>query len=231
MSSLGTSDKQILEKLFQMSGGYVLNFTDRSFGEFFRDDVGVSIDDEAYQYASRSKANRMRRFWQLADDHLVGTSIVRLTAYINTQSLLGKLNRQDFPEELMGYAQRIAARLLGSTTVATIATEDSFIAKKFDNVSIKALGLDRDMNVLLQERIEEITTCLRAEAPLAVIFLCGSCLEGIILGIARTKAKDFNQSLLSPKDKTGKTKAFYDCETGGAKIGHVVPCARRCVAV
>jgi hypothetical protein len=33
MANLTTNDKQILEKLFQMSGGYVLNFTDRTMGE------------------------------------------------------------------------------------------------------------------------------------------------------------------------------------------------------
>lgn len=34
MSSLKTNDKQILEKLFQMEGGYVLNFTDKTIQEY-----------------------------------------------------------------------------------------------------------------------------------------------------------------------------------------------------
>jgi len=38
--------KQILEKLFQMGSGYVLNFSDRSIGEFFQDDIGVNIFDQ-----------------------------------------------------------------------------------------------------------------------------------------------------------------------------------------
>ena len=60
MATLSTNDKQVLEKLFQMSGGYVLNFTNRTMEEFFDDDVGINIYDEKYNYASGSKANYIR---------------------------------------------------------------------------------------------------------------------------------------------------------------------------
>jgi hypothetical protein len=43
---------------------------------------------------------------------------------------------------------------------------------------------------------------------LAVIFLCGSILEGILLGVALQKPREFNQANNSPKDKSGKVKAF-----------------------
>ncbi len=52
MANLSTIEKQILEKLFQMEGGYVLNFSDRTIGEFFRDDVGIDICAQKYNYAS-----------------------------------------------------------------------------------------------------------------------------------------------------------------------------------
>jgi len=54
MANLTTIEKQILEKLFQMNGGYVLNFSDRTMGEFFRDDVGIDIYSQKYNYASGS---------------------------------------------------------------------------------------------------------------------------------------------------------------------------------
>ena len=63
---------------------------------------------------------------------------------------------------------------------------------------------------MIKQRIEEIRRCLTAKASLAVIFLCGSTLEGILLGLASTNPKGFNESTLSPKDKTGKVKQFYD---------------------
>lgn len=210
MSSLATNDKQVLEKLFQMGSGLVLNFSDRTFKEFFKDDVGVGIGDEKYNYASGSKANRMRGFWQAADDALVGTSIEKLIAYIDTQILLGHLGRQDFPEELIRRGRNIAARLLGSTHTTPAITENEFIAKEFSNVSIAKLGLDAAMNRVLNQRIDEIRKCLAAKAALGTIFLCGSTLEGILLGIAYTKTKEFNQSTVSPKDKTGKVKHLQD---------------------
>ena len=88
MSSLSTNEKQVLEKLFQMGSGYVLNFSDRTFREFFKDDVRVDIYDSKYNYASGSKANRMRGFWQAGDDATVGKSIGKLLGYVDTQILL-----------------------------------------------------------------------------------------------------------------------------------------------
>ena len=71
VARLTSTDKQILEKLFQMGGGYVLNFSDRTFGEFFRDDMRIDKFEPKYNYASGSKANRLRGFWQIADDRFV----------------------------------------------------------------------------------------------------------------------------------------------------------------
>ncbi|WP_111641802.1 restriction endonuclease [Marinimicrobium alkaliphilum] len=68
MSSLGLIDKQKLERELGMSSGYVLNFSNRTFDEFFREIVGVSIFDSFYDQASGSKAHRTRAFWRLATD-------------------------------------------------------------------------------------------------------------------------------------------------------------------
>lgn len=48
--------------------GYVLNFSDRTFAEFFHDNLGIDIYTDKYNYASGSKANRMRGFWMVADE-------------------------------------------------------------------------------------------------------------------------------------------------------------------
>jgi len=98
-----------------MGSGYVLNFSDRTFGEFFKDDLGINIFDPKYNYASGSKANRMRGFWQAADEALVGESIEQLLNYIGTQVALVRLRLEDFPVELTGRGHAISARLLGST--------------------------------------------------------------------------------------------------------------------
>src|SRR6266446_889112 len=95
MASLSTNEKQVLEKLFGMGGGYVLNFSDRTMREYFYDDLGLDIYDVKYNYASGSKANRMRGFWQVADDLMVGKSISKLIEYIENQILLGHLKSEE----------------------------------------------------------------------------------------------------------------------------------------
>jgi hypothetical protein len=212
MASLNTNEKQLLEKLFQMGSGYVLNFSDRTFGEFFRDDVGVNIFDQNYNYASGSKANRLRGFWQVADDGLVAESIDALLEYIDNQVLLGALNRQEFPQELINRGQKLSARLRRGSPGAkgSDKTEDEFISEQFGDVAIEKLGLDPIICGILKQRVDEIRRTMAARAPLAVIFLCGSTLEGILLAVAGARAKEFNQSALSPKDKIGKVKQFNE---------------------
>lgn len=73
MFDLSGSDRRKLEKLLGMGGGYVLNFSDRTFGDFF-DEYRVEIDTERYRVRGSSKANRMRTFWALDADHVVGRS-------------------------------------------------------------------------------------------------------------------------------------------------------------
>src|ERR1051326_1487982 len=60
-------EKQKLERALSMSSGYVLEFTNRTFEEFFREVVGVEIYGLRYDNGS-SKANRMRAFWNVATD-------------------------------------------------------------------------------------------------------------------------------------------------------------------
>ena len=68
MNSLTHIEKQKLERELRMDGGYVLDFSNRTFEDFFREVVGVPIYDTHYALGSGSKANRMRAFWQVATD-------------------------------------------------------------------------------------------------------------------------------------------------------------------
>ncbi len=87
---------------------------------------------------------------------------------------------------------------------------DDFLDKEFDDISIDALGLDSIVSEVLKIRFGEIKNCFAAKAHLSVIFLSGSSLEGILLGIALKSPKEFNQAKSAPKDKEGKVKQFPD---------------------
>ena len=229
MSSLKTNDKQVLEKLFQMNGGWALNFSDRTMGEFFRDNLKIDIYADKYNYGSGSKANRIRGFWMNAGDELVAKSIIELLDYIENQILIGSLERKDFPQNLLDKAREIAGNLSGVTprrkdaAVAPPITEDEFINREFKNVSLDALGLDVAITDVLRQRLDEIRKCLNAKAPLAVVFLCGSTLEGILLGIASKHPENFNRSKCAAK-KDGKVLPFPEWKLAsfidaGADIG------------
>lgn len=78
MSSLKALEKRRIESLFGMQSGYVLDFTDRTFAEFFRDTVNIDIYSTRYNYASGSKANRLRAFWEKDSDTVVGKALTEM---------------------------------------------------------------------------------------------------------------------------------------------------------
>ena len=59
MANIKLSDKKLLEEAFGMNKGYVLDFSDKSFAEFFST-IGVDITDAQYLKNHPSKANRLR---------------------------------------------------------------------------------------------------------------------------------------------------------------------------
>ncbi|MEK7441309.1 MAG: hypothetical protein AABZ78_10965 [Chloroflexota bacterium] len=88
--------------------------------------------------------------------------------------------------------------------------EDDFLKREFQETPLESIGLDENIIEILKLRVNEIEKCLSADAPLSVIFLAGSTLEGVLLGIALKYPKEFNQSKSSPKDKEGKVRQFPD---------------------
>jgi len=71
MSDLTSAEKRKLERALGMGSGYVLNFSNRTFAEFFHEGCGIDIYDDKYDYESGSKANRMRAFWEHESNYLV----------------------------------------------------------------------------------------------------------------------------------------------------------------
>ena len=60
-------DMPVLDKVFGMDGGYVLDFTDRTFAEFFRDELRMDIDDPRWALQGGSKAKRLYYFLRNAN--------------------------------------------------------------------------------------------------------------------------------------------------------------------
>lgn len=90
-------------------------------------------------------------------------------------------------------------------------TETDFLNEEFKDISISSLPIDSCLIPIIENRIEEIKKCLSMKAPLSTIFLIGSTLEGVLLGLASRFPALYNHANSAPKDsKTGKTRNFSD---------------------
>ena len=78
MSSLNSLEKRIFEDLFGMPSGYVLSYTNATFAELFRKSVKINIYDDRYVFNGDSKAKRLRAFWEIETDNLVGKILKEL---------------------------------------------------------------------------------------------------------------------------------------------------------
>jgi len=97
-----------------------------------------------------------------------------------------------------------------SLSSKTTEDEEDFLSIEFEEISLEKLGLDNVITDVLNFRLEEIKRCISTSASLAVIFLCGSTLEGILLGIALKYPKQFNQAKAAPKNADNKVRQFHN---------------------
>lgn len=71
-------DLRLLEDVFVTSPGYVLDFSNKSFAEFFELELGVNIYAEKYGLDGNSKAKRLRCFLKLSPPKISANAIVKL---------------------------------------------------------------------------------------------------------------------------------------------------------
>ena len=206
MANLNFNQKQLFEKLFQgSSAGYVLNFSDRTFSEFFKD-FRVDIDSQKYYKNGSSKMKRLRAFWEIENDKLVGNVFKEL---LELATQIAKIEDKD-----LKLAMQYIDTLLGIKNEVNNEnkelTESEFLKQEFSKIDLLPLGLDFQFEQVITQRLNEIKKSLHSESALSVIFLCGSTLEGLLLHIAAQNPQKFNSSKSAPKDKDGKVKQLHD---------------------
>jgi hypothetical protein len=77
MPNIRSLDMKLVDDLFDMGGGYVLDFSDRTMASFFAEELNVEIDDPTYWEQGTSKAKRLRCYLNKVD---LATSIKTLKA-------------------------------------------------------------------------------------------------------------------------------------------------------
>ena len=81
MPNIRSIDMLFLEDLLGMGGGYVLNFSDRTFSQFFAEELNCDIDNPVYAANGRSKGKRLRCFLQTVDIPTVVRTLKALWEY------------------------------------------------------------------------------------------------------------------------------------------------------
>ncbi len=211
MSTLTTTEKRYFEKLFGMSSGYVLDpkdFTNADFRKFFRQH-NVDIYGHKYQTFGNSKAKRLRAFWELEPDKLVGTVLSEL---LDLYEVNCKLDGKEIEQGLLEKARSIVGRLTGQQPVVpdSAKNESEFLNREFTISNIQNLPIEAQVVPIVEERLDEARRALEAGAHLSVIFLCGSVLEGVLLGAAQHDPKHFNKAKATPKTANGSPKRFHE---------------------
>lgn len=64
-------DIQLFDRLFESSGGYLLDFSNRTLSQFFDEELNIDIDDEMYKDDGDSKAKRVRCLIHKSDQETV----------------------------------------------------------------------------------------------------------------------------------------------------------------
>lgn len=209
MSSLTDTEKRYFENLLGMGSGYVLDYTDQTFAEFFKSHR-IAIHDAKYQTYGSSKAKKLRSFWEQEPDALVGKVLSEL---LDTSEAIGALNGQQSDDAVLAKARSIVARLEGksaSSPKPAAQTVDDFLHNEFVIPNIQKLPIEAQAVPIIESRLKEARTAIAAGAYLSTIFLCGSVLEAVLLGAAQKEPARFNRASSSPKGSDGAARRFHE---------------------
>lgn len=200
-SDLTSLDRRVVEEVLEMGGGYVLDFSDRTFGEFFRDH-GVEIYDERFGRDGNSKANRLRCFLKQARPPLSGRVLAALLEY---RSVVGASD--DLPEERLKRYRQIAQRLGGEVAgtrpgAEAPTSEADLLDHAFRPDVLRSLPfLHVELSELLLDRMGQAERCIETGCYLASVILCGSVLEGLCLGVGSHQPQRVNRAYVAAFNK------------------------------
>jgi len=187
---INSLDRTVIESVLGMGEGYVLDFTDKTFSEFFQE-FEVRIDDVAFRQDGDSKAKRLRAFLRIADAPVVASV---LGALLQRRRIVGPNGLKSSEiEHYEALVTRLGGAPRGSTSVGPADTETELLRRVFQPELFARLPVDVTMSRALVSRMEEAHRCIDANAHLAAVILCGSVLEGMCLGFGGSYPERVNR--------------------------------------
>lgn len=141
-------EKRVLEDFLGMGGGYVLNFSDRTFSEFVHEAVDIELHSDKYSIHGSSKAKKLRAVWEVESDYLVGRLLNALIDYAQDASR----ETTEEAKKLVERSRAIASRLLAG-------------GPSLDDLKQKARSLDANH---LAEQIRRMEDSVETDPSLAI---------------------------------------------------------------
>jgi len=143
MADLNRSEKLKLEKFFEMEGGYVLDFSNRTLSNFVFETLNLEFYSDNYSDFGDSKANRLRAIWDKEKNYTVGKLTSEMLDYWKDKKLMsyGVITQPE--QNLFDECQKIAGKLLEDTIIEEIGV-------------IKEVSDDRDFSLLAKSIRESI---------------------------------------------------------------------------
>ena len=119
MASLTFREKTILEDLFDMTSGYVLDFSNWTFAQFIGEVINVDIYGGIGYEDYSSKANKLRQIWKNEPDNMVGTLTEELLNYCEDH-YLRKNELTDLLKKKIDEMRIVTSRLIGAGTQVSL---------------------------------------------------------------------------------------------------------------
>lgn len=108
-----------LDEIFEMGSGYVLNFSDRTFAQFFVEELNVDINAPVYAKNGSSKAKRLRCYLQTVDKPTIIRTLKALWEY--REALRQRSGRDEEVKNAHGLFLALINRLEGRLENAPLA--------------------------------------------------------------------------------------------------------------
>lgn len=116
MPKIRSIDMIFLNGLFEMGEGYVLDFKNPAFSQFFSEELGVDIDAPVYAKHGGSKGKRLRCFLQMAEPPMAVKALEALWEYRETSR--AHHSRPETVNDAKPRLDALIARLQGKSPAA-----------------------------------------------------------------------------------------------------------------
>lgn len=113
--SLKRLDFDLLDYIFEMEGGHVLDFSNQTYSEFFNDELGINIDDNRFCDIGTSKGKRLRSYLKQSKTEEVLRVLASLWQYRETKRKRASIDEEK--SELVSEFNELLVRLGGKAPV------------------------------------------------------------------------------------------------------------------